>query len=54
MYVYTDTQFNLMRIYWDLLMNRVAKEKGTLSYFKKVGNTAPNIILVKKHFWSNP
>lgn len=53
MYPYTDTQFNLMRIYLNLLMNIVVKEKGTL-IFQKVHNTVPDTILVEKDFWFNP
>lgn len=49
MYPYTDTQFNLMRIYLNLLMNIVVKEKGTL-IFQKVHNTVPDTILVEKDF----
>lgn len=49
MYAYMDMQYNLMQSYLNLLMNTVAKEKGTLVYFKKVGNTVPDI-LVEKDF----
>jgi len=49
-YVYTDTQFNLMRIYLNFLMNIDAKQKGILLYFRKSGNTMFYLILVKKDF----